>query len=177
MSELYEQIMSQKGSLENLAMKIPGFRGYQESAARRKADTMLRDHLAGEVEKVRAKFERVEKAILDAGGLKRMSKTREIKGKIQLYADKIKSETPGYAGLWAQMKIGAKELEELYAFDEAQIRCIEKPSAQVDALQNAAVAGGKKLTKALGEMDSAAVEALDAFGQRDDVLTRIAELL
>ena len=32
-SELYNQITSQKGKLENLIGKIPGFKGYQEKQA------------------------------------------------------------------------------------------------------------------------------------------------
>ena len=69
MSELYDKIVNERGSLEGLVAKIPGFRGYQEGAARRKADTMLRDHISGQVDGLVTKFVRVEKRILDSGGL------------------------------------------------------------------------------------------------------------
>ena len=59
-SELYNQIMSQKGSFENLVMKIPGFKGYQEKQARRTADRMLRDHLAGEIDNHIKRFGRLQ---------------------------------------------------------------------------------------------------------------------
>ena len=51
MSELYDQIVSQRGSMQRLLARIPGFRGYQDKAERRNADMMLRDHIAGELAK------------------------------------------------------------------------------------------------------------------------------
>ena len=45
-SSLYDQIISQRGSVENLMAKIPGFKGYHDKQARRQADTILRQHLA-----------------------------------------------------------------------------------------------------------------------------------
>lgn len=177
MSDLYNRIMSQKGSLENLVMKIPGFRGYQESQARRQADRMLRDYLVGQVERIITRFERVEKLILDQFGMGQLSKTRDVKGKIRLYKDKINAAMPGYSGLWAQMKIGADELDELYAFDEAQIRYVEQIEAAIDAMQEAVLAGGEDLPRKIMETDLMASEALDAFALRDDLLTRVAETL
>jgi hypothetical protein len=45
MSDLYDQIASQRGSLEKLAARLPGFGGYIERATRRQADRMLRDYM------------------------------------------------------------------------------------------------------------------------------------
>lgn len=174
MSELYEQIMRQKGSFENLIMKIPGFKGYQDKQARRHADTMLREYIAGQIEQSKGKFVRIEKLILDNAGMKYMPRTRDVKGKIQLYHDKVSTATPGYSGMWAQMKIGTEELEEIYTFDEAQIRFVEALDTILDTLQQAALSQ-EGLDQAIMKVDDAATEALNAFAMRDDLLTRFGE--
>lgn len=174
MSELYDQIMGQKGSFENLIMKIPGFKGYQDKQARRHADTMVREYVAGQIEQSKDKFVRIEKLILDNVGMKYMPRTRDVKGKIQLYHDKVSTATPGYSGMWAQMKIGAEELEEIYTFDEAQIRYVEALDATLEGLQQAAMSQ-EGLDEAIMQVDDAASEALSAFAMRDDVLTRFSE--
>ena len=46
MSDLYDQIVSQRGQFERLIARIPGFRGYVDKGARRTADRMLRDQIA-----------------------------------------------------------------------------------------------------------------------------------
>jgi len=174
MTDLYDRIVSQRGSLERLADKIPGFRGYHDRADRRKADRLLRDYIAGQIDQCVATLVQIEKLILDNIGLQYMPKTRDLKGKIQLYRDKVSAAAPGYAGLWAQMKIGLPELEELYSFDEAQTRYVEKVDKALDALRKA-VLSKEGIDAAIMEADSVTTEALDALALRDDVLTRFAE--
>jgi len=174
MSELYDQIMSEKGSFENLVMKIPGFKGYQDKTARRSADTMLREHLAQQIDQCRDKLVRIEKLVLDNLGIQYMSRTRDVKSKIQQYHNKVSSAMPGYSGMWAQMKIGAEELEEIYSFDEAQIRYVEKIDTALDTLQQA-VLNREGVEAAIADVDTAVSEAIDAFALRDDVLTKLSE--
>ena len=76
MSELYDQIVGQRGTLENIVASIPGFKGYQDKQARRTADRMLREHLAQLIQQRHDRFVRIEKLILDNGGMKYMPRTR-----------------------------------------------------------------------------------------------------
>lgn len=172
MSELYDKIINQRGSLENLVAKIPGFRGYQEGAARRQADTMLRDHIAGEVDALVTKFTRVEKRILDGGGLKFMSNTREAKSKIQAYSERIKTAPPKWSGLFAQVKVTTEDLEKIYAFDEAQMRYVDDIATKIDAISNA-LSSDVDITDSLMDLEDAAAEANEAFQLRDNVLLQM----
>lgn len=172
MSELYDKIINQRGGLENLVAKIPGFRGYQEGAARRQADTMLRDHIASEVDGLVSKFVRVEKRILDSGGLKYMSKTREAKSKIQAYRDRIKTAPPKWSGLFAQVKVTNEDLEKIYAFDEAQMRYVDDIAVKIDAIGNA-LSADVDITDALMDLEDKAAEANEVFQMRDDVLLQM----
>lgn len=176
MSNLYDRIVNNRGSFEQLVARIPGFKGYQDKQARREADQQLRKHIADRVEKQVQRLVRLENLILDKLGMSYMTRTREAKGKIQMFHDKVNSATPGYSGMWAQMKIGSEELETIYKFDEEQINNVEKIDTALDKLESA-VMQGEGVEEAIYSLDTVAQEAIDAFDMRDDVLTRFAENL
>lgn len=169
-SELYERIVSQRGTLEGLIAKIPGFKGYHEKNARRTADRMLREHISSELDRRIKRFEDLEREVLDApGGLMKMTDTRSAKTKLRIYRDRVHTAAPKYDGMWAQIKIGNKELDEIYAFDEAQVRYINLIDGKLDVLESAV--GKDNFDAALREFVDLVREADDAFDLRDNVIT------
>src|SRR5262245_37819173 len=105
-SELYNQIVSQRGSLDNLIARLPGFKGYHEKEARRAADRLLREHLGSEVEKHISRYNKIQNDLLDGGkGLKFMTRAREVKAEIQAYHDRVVTAAPKYSGMFEQIKI------------------------------------------------------------------------
>jgi hypothetical protein len=176
MSDLYDQITSQRGSVERLVARIPGFRGYSERASRRTADRMLRDFIAGQIAERIARFTTIEKALLDAGGLMQMSKTKSAKMKLQTYQDRVKAAPPGYSGFFEAIKVDGEALERLYSFDEAQIRYTDKFDDALDQLDEAVKSSGD-VDAAVAAVDALAVEANEAFKLRDDVLTNLDKSL
>jgi len=107
-------------------------------------------------------------------GMSYMTRTRDVKGKIRTFHDKIKTTTPGYSGMWAQMKIGAAELDEIYAFDEAMLRYLDQIDATVGDLKEATL---KKegVDAAIVAIDDVVSEAIAAYALRDDVLTGLSD--
>jgi hypothetical protein len=176
MSDLYDQIVNQRGRFQNLLARIPGFRGYQEKADRRTADTMLRDHIASELAKRINRFASLEKALLDDGGLSYMSKSREAKTRLQTYHDRVKAAAPGYSGFFAAVKVNEPELERLYAFDEAQVRYIDRFDEALTQFEQA-ITSKEGINAAISSLYDLAGEANEAFSLREDVLTNIDKSL
>ncbi|MBZ0300400.1 MAG: hypothetical protein K8J31_11685 [Anaerolineae bacterium] len=176
MSELYDQIAGQRGSVERLIARLPGFGGYMERASRRTADRMLRDYVTAQIAERINRFVGIEKSLLESGGLKYMSKTKSAKTKLQTYQDRVKAAAPGYSGFFAAVKIGEEELERLYSFDEAQIRYVDRLDEALHTLEEA-VKTQSDIDVALAAVDSLAVEANEAFKLRDDVLTNLDKSL
>jgi hypothetical protein len=176
MSTLYDKIVSNRGSFERLVAQIPGFKGYQEKQARRTADRMLRDYISGELDERIRRLIRIEKLILDTIGMSLMPRTRDVKGKLQLYRDKIATAAPKYDGMWAQMKIGTEELETIYSFDEAQMVYVGKLDESLDALEKAALAKDG-LETVIYEFDGLLNEAIEAFNLRDDILIGFSQTI
>ncbi|MCB9451852.1 MAG: hypothetical protein H6672_10455 [Anaerolineaceae bacterium] len=176
MSELYDQIVSQRGKLGNLTARIPGFRGYLDNKARRTADRMLRDYVAGLIEKRIARLTEIENIILDNGGLAHMSETRSAKTRLQTYHDRVKAAAPGYSGFFEAVKIGPDEMEKLYSFDEAQIRFADQFDEALDTLQQAAQQN-EGLKEAIAALNQVSQDANEAFSLRESVLTDLDKSL
>jgi hypothetical protein len=173
MNDLYSQIVGQRGSLEKLLARVPGFRGYMEMNARRNADRMIREEVASQLRQQLSRLSVIEKALLDQpGGLSYMSKTRSAKTKFQTYIDRIATDTPGYSGFYDAVKIGPDDLQVVYSFDLALLDYVDKFKVQLDALQNA---GSDKavIDPAIQTLDALTIEANEAYSLRDNVLKEI----
>src|SRR5690606_17623598 len=170
MSELYDQIVSDRGSFERLLARIPGFRGYIDTAARRTADRMIRDHVADSLTQRINRLVVLEKRLLDNNGLSHMSKTNSVKTKLQTYRDRGKAAAPGYSGFMEAVKIEAEELERLYSFDEAQLRYADRFAEALDALESA-ISSNSGIEEAIASLDQLTIEANEAFSLRESVLT------
>ncbi|MCS7072206.1 MAG: hypothetical protein NZM00_11920 [Anaerolinea sp.] len=177
MSDLYERIVSQRGTFERILGWIPGFKGYLDKGYRRDADRMIRDYVAGELTKCVARLVELERRILDLdGGLLMMSDTNSVKTKLQTFRDRVQTAAPGYSGFMESIKIGPEELERIYAFDEAQIRFAHAINEGLAALDSA-ITAGSGIKEAIQQLDRLTVEANAAFSLRDQVITQIDKAL
>lgn len=172
MSNLYDQIVAQRGTMRNWMDKIPGLRGYMDKKDRRTADRMIRDHVAKALELRLARFVALEKRILQSGGLSLMSQSSSAKTKLQTYIDKLKAAAPGYSGFFAAIEVDEAAMDRLAAFDEAQIRYVDLLDERLVALENAVTEGAGIESAIQGVYDMAA-EAIEAFSLRENVLTEL----
>lgn len=172
MSDLYEQIVSERGTLRNWMDKIPGLRGYMDKGDRRTADRMLREYVAEQLRQRLNRFVGLEKQMVQSGGLAMMSQARDAKTKFQTYIDKVSAAAPGYSGFFAAVKVDEAAMERLYAFDEAQIRYLERFDAVLDAMEQA-IQAGEGQDAAIQAVYDLAAEAIQAFSLREDVLVNL----
>ena len=172
MDDLYARIVRERGKLENLIDKVPGFRGYNEMSARRQADRLIREHVADRLKAQLNRLTEIEKTLLDQVGLSYMSKTRSAKTKFQTFIDRIATDSPGYSGFFDAIKIDAEDLEVAYAFDRALLDYVDKFEEKLNALQDAAQRG-EGVDEAIRELDALTIEATEAYSLRDSVMKGI----
>lgn len=175
MSEMYDQIVSQRGSFEKLLARIPGFRGYIDKATRRTADRMVRDYVAEVLTQKINRLAALEVTLLDSdGGLQYMSETRSAKDKLQTFRDRVRAAAPGYSGFMEAVKVDEVALDRLYNFDEAQIRYADQFDNALNVLEGA-INSGQGINEAIRALDLLTREANEAFTMRDDVLTDLSK--
>ncbi len=169
MDDLYSRIVRERGSLEDLFARLPGFRGYMEMSARRQADRMMREYVAQQIGLQLQRLPQIEKQLLDAGGLKYMSHTRSAKTKFQTFIDRIATDTPGYSGFFDANKVTSEDLQVVYAFDNALLSYADQFGEKLDALQ-AAATSGEGIEDAIRDLDALTMEANEAYSLRENVL-------
>jgi hypothetical protein len=166
-----------RGGLEKLISKIPGYHGYKEKENRRAADKLLREHLARELDEQRRRLVRQQQDLLESGGLLLVDDMERVVTKVQKLADKIRTASYGYAGLFDAVKAKEEELDALYEFDEDMLQHLQSIQAAVDAL--AAAAGGQAgdLKETIRGVSSAADEAEATWRNREEAITGPASVV
>ena len=163
-------IEDSKGGLERLASKIPGYRGYKEKEDRRAADKLLRDHLADQLNEQQRRMAELQRDLLEGGGLLLVDDLERAVTKAQKLADKIRTASYGYAGLFDEVKVKEEELDALYDFDESMLQHVSAIQAAIDALAAAMDAGGD-VKAAIRDVVAAAEEADATWRQRESAIT------
>jgi hypothetical protein len=163
-------IEDSKGGLESLASKIPGYRGYKEKENRRAADKLLRDHLSDQLNEQKRRLAELQRDLLEGGGLLLVDDLDRAVTKVQNLADRIRTASYGYAGLFDEIKVKEEELDALYDFDESMLGHVSAIQAAIDALAAAMDAGGD-VKASIGDVVSAAEEANTIWRQRESAIT------
>ncbi len=163
-------IEDSKGGLEALASKIPGYRGYKEKEDRRAADELLREHLVGQLSEQQRRLAELQRDLLEGGGLLLVDDLERAVTKVQNLADKVRTASYGYAGLFDEVKVKEEELDALYDFDESMLSHVSAVQAAIDALAAAMDAGGD-VKAAIKDVVSAAEEANVTWRQRESAIT------
>ncbi|MDX2138376.1 MAG: hypothetical protein SF123_09805 [Chloroflexota bacterium] len=173
MSELYDRIIAERGAMPKIVERIPGFAGYLDLAARRAADRMIREHVAGEIGQRIQRLIASQKRLLDReGGLTYMSAMESARVQWQTFHDRVVSAAPGYSGFFALNRIDAHDLESIYSFDEALIRYTEQFDGALATLDEAIAAEGD-VRSAIQGLEKLAVEANEALSLRENVITGV----
>jgi hypothetical protein len=163
-------IEDSKGGLETLALKIPGYRGYKEKEDRRAADKLLREHVADQLSEQQRRLAELQRDLLEGGGLLLVDDLERVVTKVQKLADKVRTASYGYAGLFDEVKVKEEELDALYDFDESLLGHVSAIQAAIDALAAAMDASGD-VKAAIQDVVSTAEEANATWRQRESAIT------
>lgn len=111
MSEQFvEQAKANMGAIERLLKGLPGISGYVNKELRRDADKRLRELIAGHITEQKQQLFALQKQLLSSGGLRWLDDVDQNIQKLQTLADRIRTASYGYAGLFDAVKIGEEQL-------------------------------------------------------------------
>ena len=175
MVDLRDTLSDQKGSVEKLLDKIPGYRGYKDKELRREADALLRQHVAQQLAEQLRRAEAVTGQMLTGPGLSQLDDIGQGITALQTLIDKVKTAAQGYAGFFDAVKIKEDELDTLYQFDEQMLRQVDEIAAAIDEVQTALDSGDEsKLAPAVRRYVTTVKDASAAFDRRKEVLLGLA---
>lgn len=168
MPDFYKKVTEAQGSVEQLMRRVPGFKGYLERQDRRAADRLLREKLVLVLDRQLDEFARLQRRLVDMGGMQYMERARAIDGRFRTFVDKIQSAAVGYAGLFDVVKIDEVALARVYAFDNAMFVYGEQFAEGVKRFGEAI--GSDELGKVLDELEVLVGEAIDTFNHRVEAM-------
>jgi len=119
MSDLFETIKGDRDIFSKLLSYVPGFSGYIERSNRRAADQMLRDQVGLKYSELAKRLSDIKKDMVDAGQFDLLEEIDSLGMKLTTFADRVKTASYGYSGLFDSVKINEAELAQLYTFDAA----------------------------------------------------------
>jgi len=151
----------QMGAVERLLKGLPGISGYVDKEMRRDADKRVRDAIAASLAQSQAALTGVQNALLKGGGLALMDEVNDVAVNLQTLADRIKTASYGYAGLFDAARIKEQQIDALVRFDRAMAVEVGSIDASIAALAQAV----KERTDV-----QAAIEQLGAKVQEMNVL-------
>jgi hypothetical protein len=148
-----------KRCLERLASIIPGYGGYLEKERRRDVDKLHREHLAGELEKLKTPLNNLIQELTDNGRLMELKPVEKASGKIDKIANRVRYASYGYSGFFDVVKVQEYELDKLYQFDLSLTEDIDAIKTKVSSLSESSDAANLKtavnaLASALDDFDN-----------------------
>ncbi len=153
------------GTIEKLISGLPGIRGYRDKDLRRDADYRLRQMIAGGLEEQKAKLYDLQKQLLKSGGLSWVDDVDGAVTKLQTLADRVKTASYGYAGLFSAQKIQDVQLDALHRFDVALMARVQEVKDAIAGLE-AAIGQKDGINSAIDGLTAKLTELNNLFSQR-----------
>ena len=129
----------------------------------------MRDTLACELETRRQKLTSLQNDLLAAGGLDWMDDIERVVGRLQLFIDRVKTASYGYAPLFGLNRVQEEELDRLAGFDQDLYNQVGPLDEAIGKLEQAIAAndGIKDAVKAVGDIVSGMNQT---FNRRAEVI-------
>ena len=170
MSANYDRIQGERGKLESLLGKIPGYKGYKQKEMRREADSLLRDALVRDFGEQLNRLTPMQSTLMDNGAIDLMGSIGAVKTALQTLIDRIRNAPQGYAGFFDAVRVKEDDLDRLEAFDQQLVAEIAKVSAAFDGLDKD-VQANTDVKPAIATARSAVQEVVTLFNKRVSVIT------
>lgn len=127
MSKAYNKAVGNRGFLDQLTEKIPGYRGYIDRDARQESDRIHREFIANSLFQLKPLVGETITEIKNEGGdITRIVQVDQISSKLDLLAQKVRSASYGSAQFFSASAAGEEELRRLHEFDLGLVDAVEE---------------------------------------------------
>jgi hypothetical protein len=157
------------GGLEKAIAGLPGIKGYREKELRRDADKQVRDNLARQLESRRRRLTGLQSDLLGANGLEWMDDVERVVGRLQLFIDRVKTASYGYAPLFGLNRVDEADLDRLAQFDQDLYNQVGPLDEAIGKLEQA-ISSNEGIKEALAAAGNAVSALNETFNRRAEVI-------
>lgn len=123
-----------RGVIETVLRKIPGFRGYLEKEYRRDSDRLQRDWLADRLQRAKAALDAFVTAQADAGQLDALPACDRLRARLDKVIGRIRGAMQGYSGFFDLVQVDEAVLDRVYQFDVSLMDEVEAAAEAIEKL-------------------------------------------
>lgn len=156
----------QRGAIEELMRRIPGFHGYLERSYRRESDAMLRQHLASRLEHARRKLDELARRLADSAQIDSLPQIDRVRSRLDKVIGRLRGAMRGYSGVFDLVRIDEITLDSVYSFDMSLTEKVEATARRLESADGAAAPTAADVSEMLAQID----EIEQACDKRDDIL-------
>jgi len=172
MSNLGDQILSKitdsKDLLTRIGSKIPGFSGYIERQERRTSDQLLRKTIAARFGEHVGRISQLQSDFVNQGELSVLDDIETAVIRLQTFADRIRTASRGYSGVFDAVKIDEEALNKILQYDNTLLETSDQVSKAIDHVQ--ASIGTDGLQASIRNLQAVSQQCIDAFNKRDEIV-------
>lgn len=155
-----------RGAIESLLRRIPGFRGYLEKEYRRESDALQREWLADRLQRSKRGLDQYAQALADAAKIDTLPLVDRLRSRLDRLMGRVRGAMQGYSGFFDLVQIDEAALDRVYEYDVSLMEEVAALADHIDALGGRAEEADQLVPPLLDEI--ARIE--EAWDQREDVL-------
>lgn len=122
----------------SLLRRVPGYTSYRQKEERRDDDKRVRVAIADDLGNLVDALSRRNAALVEARELSQISRIERLIGQIRLLADRVRTATYGYGGIFTENSVDESVLDQIRQFDLAFQRETDELSSIVGRISDAA---------------------------------------
>jgi hypothetical protein len=169
----YEEAKAQRNVFERLLDKIPGFRGFQDRELRRDVDKLQREHISGEIGRVKTVLRDKARAYTDAGQIALLGPFDRLDRKLDGLSQSVRFADYGASGLFDAVKIGEPELQRLYEFDLSLLDDLGALRTEAAGISSPGVSPAADAAAALDRVEQRVRAVEEKWRGREQVISNV----
>src|SRR5207247_2320800 len=138
MPDIRDRVEQDRGLLKKIQLENPAYASYRPREDIRAADNLLRIQLANQLKGVRADLEDIRDQMAMDGKVQGLQSIGNAIFTIEGLEAKVRHAEGGYSGLSATIQIKETELDKLYEYDYAMLDSLDRASAVLPTIREAA---------------------------------------
>jgi hypothetical protein len=123
-----------RGWLEEVLRRIPGFRGYLEKEYRRESDRLQRQWLIDRLQRSKRGLDALTRSLVDTGEVDALPQWERVRGKLDQLIGRIRGAVHGYSGVFDLVTVDEAVLDQVYEHDAALVNQVDELAAIVENL-------------------------------------------
>jgi hypothetical protein len=170
--QIFGKVTEDMDFVKKILNKLPGFGGYIERQKRRDSDKLIREYIFDRFRELEGRVSRLQRDFISQKEIKYVDDLEATAIKLRTFADRLRTAPRGYAGLFDAVKVNEEELTRLYEYDSALLGLVDEINHAIDNVESSVGTDG--LPAAIRNLESKALQSVEAYDQRESVILGIS---